>query len=55
MENTYDEFGWLCSCGHFEESDFHCSVCGAEPPWGCDCIICQCLSGEDYEECDDEE
>lgn len=29
--------GWLCQCGHWEESGFHCSNCGAEPPWGCDC------------------
>ena len=28
---------WLCACGHYEESPFHCSHCGAEPPWGCDC------------------
>lgn len=27
---------WLCVCGHFETSGFHCSDCGAEPPWGCD-------------------
>jgi hypothetical protein len=32
--------GWLCVCGHFEESDLHCSCCGAEPPWGCDCDFC---------------
>ncbi|KAA3644534.1 MAG: hypothetical protein DWQ07_14030 [Chloroflexi bacterium] len=31
---------WLCVCGHYEESDFHCSRCGAEPPWGCDCSYC---------------
>jgi hypothetical protein len=46
-----DEFyGWLCVCGHFEESEFHCSNCGAEPPWGCDC-------GEhvEYEDEDDED
>lgn len=28
---------WLCECGNFETSGFHCSDCGAEPPWGCDC------------------
>lgn len=33
--------GWLCVCGHFEESDLHCSCCGAEPPWRCDCDLCK--------------
>lgn len=28
---------WLCVCGHFETAGGHCSHCGAEPPWGCDC------------------
>lgn len=28
---------WLCHCGHYETGGFHCSNCGAEPPWGCDC------------------
>lgn len=28
---------WLCSCGHIEDSIYCCSVCRAEPPWGCDC------------------
>ena len=28
---------WLCDCGHYETSGFHCSQCGAEPLWGCDC------------------
>ena len=33
-----DEFtGWLCICGHWEESYFHCRRCFREPPWGCDC------------------
>lgn len=32
--------GWLCVCGHYEESDLHCSLCGTEPPWGCDCDFC---------------
>lgn len=35
-----DFMGWLCVCGKFEESEFHCSECGAEPPWGCDCGAC---------------
>lgn len=32
---------WLCDCGYFEESEFHCSRCGSEPPWGCHCEGCQ--------------
>lgn len=31
---------WLCHCGHFEDSGLHCSRCGEEPPWGCDCSFC---------------
>ena len=33
--------GWLCTCGNYQEDDFHCSECGAEPPWGCACDDCQ--------------
>ncbi len=29
--------GWLCSCGEYNDHDFHCDACHAEPPWGCDC------------------
>lgn len=32
-----DDHAWLCDCGHYEESEFCCSLCGNEPPWGCDC------------------
>jgi len=32
-----DFYGWLCLCGNWQEDEFHCSVCGSEPPWGCDC------------------
>lgn len=32
---------WLCPCGHFEESSFHCDKCGGQPPWGCDCAACE--------------
>lgn len=32
--------GWLCNCGHWEDEPLHCSCCGAEPPWGCDCSFC---------------
>lgn len=28
---------WLCPCGHYQEDGNHCSECGLEPPWGCDC------------------
>lgn len=28
---------WICVCGHYEESGLHCSNCGHQPPWGCDC------------------
>lgn len=34
------DHSWLCVCGHYEESDFHCEICGKEPPWGCDCSFC---------------
>jgi hypothetical protein len=33
--------GWVCSCGHYQEDNFHCSKCGNEPPWGCDCCYCE--------------
>lgn len=42
---------WMCGCGHYEESGWHCSVCGAEPPWGCDCSFCN-DERLDYEEDD---
>jgi hypothetical protein len=41
---------WLCTCGHFEESAFHCPACGAEPPWGCPGECCQSPEGEGDEE-----
>jgi len=34
------QYGWLCTCGHYEESRYHCSICGTEPPWGCECPQC---------------
>jgi hypothetical protein len=37
MREDVSEAAWMCGCGHYEESDFHCSRCGGEPPWGCDC------------------
>lgn len=33
--------GWLCRCGHFEDSAFHCSKCQAQPPYGCPCYGCR--------------
>lgn len=44
-----DDAAWLCGCGHYEESGFHCSHCGAQPPYGCDCSTCQ-DSEREYEE-----
>lgn len=46
----YDESqAWLCHCGHYEESGLHCECCGAEPPWGCDCGLCDKLdSGDEW-------
>lgn len=32
--------GWLCRCGTWNEEDIHCIGCHAEPPWGCDCDVC---------------
>jgi hypothetical protein len=52
-----EEYAWICTCGNYEESAFHCSLCGAEPPWGCDCGACSdpCDWEEgDYEEWDDD-
>lgn len=49
MEAQDDTFeGWICVCGHYEETPYHCSYCGAEPPWGCDCSQCQDLVDEEY-------
>lgn len=29
---------WLCDCGNFiTDGCCHCTNCGAEAPWGCDC------------------
>jgi CDGSH-type Zn-finger protein len=33
--------GWLCRCGHWEDSGLHCSICSIEPPQGCPCSGCQ--------------
>lgn len=50
--DDHDEFedpeSWFCSCGSFNDHYWHCSSCGAEPPWGCDC-------GNHDEDDDDEE
>lgn len=47
--DDYDAF-WICDCGHFEESDFCCSLCGREPPWGCDCDAHEAACDEDDDE-----
>jgi hypothetical protein len=49
-EDDYDDHAWMCHCGHFEESSLHCSRCGNEPPWGCDCSSCSEPAGEGLEE-----
>lgn len=40
---------WLCDCGHLQEDDLHCDVCGGEPPWGCPCEACECRDEDDEE------
>ena len=42
--------GWLCRCGHWQDDGLHCSCCGNEPPWGCDCGFCNERGHEDDEE-----
>lgn len=67
-EDDDEDVVWLCSCGHMERSEFHCSHCGEEPPWGCDCGACDRWEADDeviffgpavgdyeYEEADDED
>lgn len=50
-ENKETMYHWMCSCGHYEESGFHCAECGNEPPWGCDCSFCNDFD-EDEEDFD---
>ena len=38
--------GWECFCGHFEMSEFHCSNCGRQPCWGCNCFQCTKIEQE---------
>lgn len=45
-DETIEPTGWICDCGHWQDNDMHCSVCGAQPPWGCDCSQCQ-MEGEE--------
>jgi hypothetical protein len=45
--------GWLCSCGAWNDHDFHCDDCGAEPPWGCGCFVCDGEDDDDDDCCDD--
>lgn len=47
--------GWLCDCGNFQEDGWHCTNCGAQPPWGCDCSQCDQGEGEDLDFGFDEE
>ena len=46
--------GWLCTCGHWQEDDFHCALCGEHPP-GCDCDTCNEPYGDDEIFYDDDE
>ena len=43
-KDSKEEEGWLCLCGHYEETNLHCSQCNAQPAWGCPCTNCE--SGE---------
>lgn len=45
-----DPEGWMCVCGNWQDSDRHCSMCGCEPPWGCDCGM-----HEEYDAWNDED
>lgn len=36
-ECGYAPDAWLCSCGTYIEKACHCSNCGGQAPWGCDC------------------
>lgn len=36
-ECGYAPNAWLCSCGAYIEEACHCSNCGQQAPWGCDC------------------
>jgi len=31
---------WVCDCGLVQEGLFHCHICKAEPPSGCNCPQC---------------
>jgi hypothetical protein len=33
-------YSWLCRCGNWQDDGLHCDHCGKEPPWGCDCGMC---------------
>jgi hypothetical protein len=48
-EDADGNLGWLCQCGHWEESGLHCENCGNEPPWGCDCSFCNERGRKEYE------
>lgn len=48
--NQYEFYGWLCACGNWQETEFHCNDCQREPPWGCDCPTHDedFIDGDDY-------
>ena len=48
LDDWDPDMAWLCDCGHYQEDGWHCSNCGAEPPWGCDCSDCEDRDRERY-------
>jgi hypothetical protein len=48
-DDDTDSGDWLCDCGHWEESDFCCSLCGREPPWRCPCGAHEATDSDDDE------
>jgi hypothetical protein len=50
VEALESDEGWLCSCGHWEETDLHCSYCGGEPPWGCPCAFCEDRDADEWDD-----
>lgn len=54
IEGDHDlELGWHCTCGAWNDHDFHCDDCKADPPWGCDCSFCEPDGFDEEDEWDD--
>lgn len=49
-ECGYAPNAWLCSCGAYIEGKCHCSHCGAQAPWGCDCGLWDDIKLRDEDE-----